>query len=206
MSEITSYAIAEEAEVKWSGHGVIVPKESLPVSLRDLVVRDPENTLSTLELQRNDSTSMERVPLYSLKFKHKKIIEKDILSGYLSGTLYIGNDEVDWLWDVKCDVDGVRADIHDVLDHEELGDAIGRMLDGETEGTIIKPIEYQVTVDTIDSEGNLICGDVTVSSDFIFFGSFFSTDGTNVVFSEDIELQGESLDAVKATIIEMLDE
>ena len=206
MSEISSYVIAEEAKVTWSGHGVLVPKDALPVNLQKLVVNEPVQAGATIESQRNDPSFVERIPLHALRFKYKKEIEKDILEGYLSGTLYVGDDEIDWLWDVKCCVDGVKVDIHDALDREELEDAVGKMLDGEISGTIEKTIEYQVTVDVVNIEENLICGDVTVSSDFIFFGSFFSTDGSNVVFSEDIALQGESLDVIKATIIELLDE
>ena len=206
MSEISSYVIAEEAKVTWSGNGVLVPKDALPVNLRSLVVNDPLQAGVALESQRNDPTFLGRVPLHALRFKYKKEIEKEILEGYLSGTLYVGDDEIDWLWDVKCCVDEVKVDIHDVLDREELEDAVGKMLDGEISGTIEKEIEYQLTVDVIDTEENLICGDVTVSSDFMFFWSFFSTDGSHVVYSEDIALQGESLDVINATIIEMLDE
>ncbi len=206
MSEISSYTTAEEAKVKWSGHGVLVPKENLPVTLRDLVADNAQGGVSILEDQRNDPSLTERIPLYALRYKYKKEIEKDILKGYLSGTLYFGGYEVDWLWDVKCFADGIRADIHDILDHEELEDVTGRMLDGEASGSIEKLIEYQVTIDVIDVEGNLVCGDVTVSNDYLFLGSFFSTDGSNVVFSEDIGLGGDSLRAIKAAIIEMLEE
>ena len=206
MSEISSYAVAEEASVTWRGYGVLVPKDVLPVNLRNLVVNDPVQAGAVIESQRNDPTSMARIPLRALRFKYKKIIEKEILEGYLSGTLYVEDDEIEWLWDVKCYVDGLKVDIHDALDHEELEDVADKMLDGETEGRFLKTIEYQVAVDTIDSEGNLICGDVTVSSDFVFWGSFFSTDGSNVVFSESIDLEGESLETIKATIMELLDE
>ncbi len=205
MSEISSYAVAEEAKVTWVGYGVLVPKDSLPVNIQDLVVSNSEIASSTLESQKSDPTFMGRVPLHALRYKYKKEIETDILGGYFVGTLYVGDDEIDWLWDVKCYVDGVKANIDDVLDRDELKDAIGRMLDGETEGTILKSVEYLVIVDISDSEGQLACGDVTVSSDFMFFGSFFSSDGSNVVFSESIDLQGESLETIKSTIIELLD-
>ncbi|MBP3210626.1 MAG: hypothetical protein J6M64_12095 [Oscillospiraceae bacterium] len=176
----------------WSGKAVF---QSLLFSASDV----PD--LFSSPQPRTDPLSVSPVTVDQAKHKYKKQIEDDICSGFFTGTISVGCDEIDWEWDPVFEIEGSDVDKNGIEDYLE--DVAGAMLGGAESGSLQIPVEVEISVDITAQAGALAMGEVTVDSMDIldvYESCSFATDGKNVIFDEEIEMPETAMKAVKAEI------
>lgn len=182
----------------WSGKAVFQSLYLSAPDVPDLFTNPPGFT--------HDPLTISPVTVDKAKFKYKKQIGDEICQGFFCGTVAVGYEDIDWMWDPVFEIDGTDNDKDGIEDYLE--DIVGAMLDGAESGTIDIPAEFSLDLSLAAQSGRLAMGEITIDGyDLLNFyeSCNFATDGNDVIFDEVLLLPDAALEEIKAEIIRMVE-